>query len=147
MRVVIQRVLDAAVSAEGYDTQSIDMGLLIYTGVGQGDTADDLAKMARKVINMRLFEDDKGKFDRSVLEVGGAILVIPQFTLFANADKGRRPTFFDAAPPTISEPMFHKFCDILCDNGIETVRKGMFGQKMIVTSRNLGPVTIPLFLE
>lgn len=143
MRVLVQRVARAAVHVEGKAVASIGPGLLLFVAFKAGDRDADLGWMAEKVANLRIFEDDKGKMNRSVLEVGGQILAVSQFTLYADARKGRRPSFDTSAPAEEARPLFEKFIDILASRGINT-RAGQFQAVMQVELINDGPVTIML---
>ena len=143
MRAVIQRVLEASVSVEGRDVAAIGPGLLILVGVGQGDTPEAARWLAGKVAEVRIFEDAEGKMNRSVREVGGAALVVSQFTLYGDARKGRRPSFSDAAPPEAAVPLLQKFVSDLRERGLP-VQEGVFGARMQVRLVNDGPVTILL---
>ena len=143
MRAVVQRVSRAAVRVEGRVTGEIDTGLLVLLGVAAGDAESDAARLAEKVARLRIFENDDGKFDRSVLETGGGALVVSQFTLIADTRKGNRPSFADAAPPDEAERLYERFCAALRDLGL-TVEQGVFGARMDVELVNDGPVTIVL---
>lgn len=143
MRAVIQRVREASVSVEGREVAAIGPGLLILLGVGQADTAEGARWLAGKVAELRIFEDAEGKMNRSVQEVGGAALVVSQFTLYGDARKGRRPSFTDAAPPEAAAPLLRVFVDELRERGLP-VQEGVFGAKMQVQLVNDGPVTIYL---
>jgi len=141
MRAVIQRVLEASVSVDGRDVAAIGPGLLILVGVGQGDTEEVARWLAGKVAEVRIFEDAEGKMNRSVREVGGAALVVSQFTLYGDARKGRRPSFSDAAPPEAAVPLLQRFVSDLRERGLP-VQEGVFGARMQVRLVNDGPVTI-----
>jgi D-tyrosyl-tRNA(Tyr) deacylase len=143
MRVVIQRVKKANVKVKGKIVGKIGQGLVILLGVGKDDTEENAQELAEKIINLRIFETKKSYFDRSLLDVGGKVLVVPQFTLFADTSKGRRPFFGGAAKPPIAKPLFEKFVEILKEKSIK-VEKGQFGAKMEVELINDGPVTIIL---
>jgi D-tyrosyl-tRNA(Tyr) deacylase len=117
--------------------------LLVLLGVARDDGADDAARLARKIAQLRVFEDDAGKFDRSVVDVGGAALVVSQFTLLGDTRKGNRPSFTGAAPPDLAEPLYELFCDALRAAGIP-VENGVFGARMEVELVNDGPVTLTL---
>ena len=121
----------------------IGPGLCVLLGVARGDTADDAAGLAGKVARLRIFENDEGKFDRSLLDTGGAALVVSQFTLIADTAKGNRPSFSRAAPPEEAEPLYEAFCAALRELGVEVVT-GVFGARMAVELVNEGPVTIVL---
>ncbi len=141
MRALIQRVKSGKVSVENQTVAEITHGLVILLGIGQGDNEDSARFLAEKTANLRIFEDDQGKFNLSILETGGAALIISQFTLYADARKGRRPSFTDAAPPGIAAPLVLKFADFLHAQGVST-QTGVFGAHMLVEIQNDGPVTI-----
>ena len=141
MRVVLQRVSHARVRAGGVVIGEIGVGLLAFTGVAHADTDDDVAYLVDKVVNLRVFPDGEGRFDRSLHDVAGSVLVVSQFTLFAETRKGRRPSFAAAAPPEVARPLIERFAQRLRDAGI-TVETGHFGAAMEVDSVNDGPVTI-----
>jgi D-aminoacyl-tRNA deacylase len=121
----------------------IGAGLCVLLGVARGDTAEDAARLAGKIARLRIFQNDDGKFDRSLLDSGGAALVVSQFTLVADTAKGNRPSFTDAAPPEEAEPLYEAFCEALRELGAEVVT-GVFGARMAVELVNDGPVTIIL---
>jgi D-tyrosyl-tRNA(Tyr) deacylase len=141
MRVLLQRVRKASVTVEGEVVGAIDQGFVALVGVGHADGEEQAAWLAKKVAGLRVFEDDEGKFNRSLLDVGGAALVVSQFTLYADSRKGRRPSFTDAAPPEIAEPLVARFADLLRAQGVP-VEMGVFGAMMLVEIHNDGPVTI-----
>jgi len=141
MRVVIQRVKEAAVSVGGKQIAKIGKGLLVLLGIGKEDKEEQIKELSAKVINLRIFEDEQGKMNLSLQDIGGEILVVPQFTLYANTAKGRRPSFEQAAPPEIANSFFEQFARALQEQGIK-VQKGAFGQHMQVNLVNDGPVTI-----
>jgi len=143
MRIVVQRVDRASVDVEGSRVGEIGRGLLLLIGFAPDDGAVDLAKAANKIVTLRIFEDDAGKMNRSLREVGGEILAVSQFTLYADTRKGRRPSFVGAAPPGLAEPLFDAFVSALCAEGIH-VETGTFGAKMTVELVNAGPVTLLL---
>jgi D-tyrosyl-tRNA(Tyr) deacylase len=143
MRVCIQRVSQASVTVNGQTTGRIERGMLVLLGVEQGDKADDLTWMADKCIELRIFEDNAGKMNRSLLEIGGAMLVVSQFTLLGDCRKGRRPSFIDAAPPEIAERMYDEFVTHVRSRGV-TVATGAFRAHMDVALINDGPVTLLL---
>lgn len=143
MRAVIQRVLQAEVKVKDEQVGQIDKGLLVYLSVGKGDTIKDAEFMAEKLVNLRIFADEAGKMNRSVLDVGGAILVVSNFTLHGDCRKGRRPGFDDAAEPELAQQLYEKVADLIAEQGV-AVEKGAFGEYMHVTSTNDGPVTFLL---
>jgi D-tyrosyl-tRNA(Tyr) deacylase len=144
MRAVLQRVQQGAVRVDGEVVGAIDHGFVILVGVGHGDGDEQAQWLARKIAGLRVFEDDEGKFNRSLLDVGGGCLVVSQFTLYADARKGRRPSFTDAAPPEIAEPLIRRFAGMLRQAGVQRVEMGVFGARMRVELVNDGPVTILL---
>jgi len=141
MRIILQRVSSASVSVAGRRISQIGHGLLILLGVGRGDTLEQAEFLAEKIANLRIFADDAGKTNLSVMDVRGEALVVSQFTLYADASKGRRPSFTDAAAPELAEPLVTKFSELLRRLGIPT-RTGAFGEDMLVEIKNDGPVTI-----
>jgi D-tyrosyl-tRNA(Tyr) deacylase len=143
MRAVIQRVTKASVTVDDQIVGQIGHGLLVLLGVGAGDQLAQANLLADKIANMRIFADDDGRFNRSVLDVGGAALVVSQFTLYADTRRGRRPSFADAAPPDLAAPLVDAFMAALRDRGI-SVASGIFGAHMHVSLLNDGPVTITL---
>ena len=143
MRVVCQRVSQARVRVDGRMVDEIAEGLVILLGVGRGDDGEQAARLAAKVARLRVFPDAEGRFDRSVLDTGGAALVVSQFTLLADTAKGNRPSFSDAAPPDEAEPVYERFCEGLEALGLP-VGRGVFGAKMELELVNSGPVTIIL---
>ncbi len=140
MRAVVQRVLRASVRAGG-EVREIGAGLLVLLAVVAGDTEEDLAYVADKVAHLRIFENAAGRMDRSVLDLGGAVLVVSQFTLAASLAKGRRPDFTGAERPEVAAPMVDRFADRLRQAGLE-VAQGFFGENMAVELINDGPVTL-----
>jgi D-tyrosyl-tRNA(Tyr) deacylase len=143
MRAVVQRVKQAAVSIDGKIVGAINPGLVILLGVKNGDAESDAKFLADKCMNLRIFADEAGKFNLSALDVGGELLAISQFTLYGDTRKGRRPSFVEAAPPEISEPLYNTFVDHLRASGLK-VATGQFGAMMLVEIHNDGPVTIIL---
>lgn len=141
MKVVIQRSKQASVTVDGNVTGAIDKGYVLLVGITHTDTAEDIAYCAKKVAELRLWEDEEGKMNRSILEVGGAILSVSQFTLYAETKKGRRPSFTAAARPEQAKPMWDAFNDALKEFGLH-VETGIFGAMMDVALINDGPVTI-----
>ena len=144
MRAVIQRVMRGSVSVEGTTVGEIDAGLVILLGIRTGDGDQEAAWLARKMANLRIFADQEGKFNRSLLEVGGEALVVSQFTLYGNARKGRRPSFTSAARPEVAEPLVERFVQYLREAGVRKVACGEFQATMLVEIHNDGPVTIIL---
>ncbi len=143
MRVVIQRVNEASVTVDGQVVGAIGQGLLVLAGMAPDDDDKTLEIMAQKIVNLRIFEDDAGKMNRSLLDVGGELLVVSQFTLFADCRKGRRPSFVGAAPPHQASELFDRFVNIL--RGMcPRVETGVFQAMMEVRLCNWGPVTIIL---
>lgn len=143
MRFVCQRVLQAQVEVNGQSVGRIDKGLLVYLGVGKEDTLKDAEFIAEKLINLRIFPDDAGKMNRSLLDVGGAVLLVSNFTLHGDCRKGRRPGFDAAAAPQLANQLYEKVAELIARQGV-TVEKGVFGEYMHVTSTNDGPVTFLL---
>jgi D-tyrosyl-tRNA(Tyr) deacylase len=141
VRAVCQRVSGARVRVDGEVVGEIGHGLCVLLGVARGDL--EVERFAEKVARLRIFPDEGGRFDRSVLDVGGAALVVSQFTLVADTRKGNRPSFADAAPPEEAEPVYDRFCAALEAVGVH-VERGVFGAKMAVELVNDGPVTIVL---
>lgn len=142
MRVILQRVRKASVEIDGKVVGACGVGLLLLVGFGEGDTARKLQPMAEKLALMRIFPDDRGRFHHSLQEIRGGVLVVPQFTLFADTSKGRRPDFFGALHPEFAKPLFEAFPAALLAAGIEHVASGVFGAEMLVSLENDGPVTI-----
>jgi D-tyrosyl-tRNA(Tyr) deacylase len=143
MRAVVQRVSWAKVSVEGRVVGAIGPGLCVLVGVGRTDVDDDARLLARKVSGLRIFEDDQGKMNRSVIEMGGALLAVSQFTLFGDARKGRRPSFTEAMEPGRAAELFGLFCEECGRSGIR-VERGQFQAHMLVELANDGPVTLLL---
>lgn len=141
MRALLQRVTDAQVMINGQTVGSIARGFVVLLGVGNGDTEADAAWLAQKVLALRVFADDQGKMNRSVTDMQGALLVIPQFTLYADTAKGTRPSFVDAAPPADGERLYDAFVRDVRSSKLH-VEIGRFGADMQVTLTNDGPVTI-----
>ncbi len=141
MKVVVQRVSRSQVAIDGNVVGKIGMGLTILLGVSEGDTEDDAVYLAEKCVNLRIFNDEKGKMNLSVLEVEGELLSISQFTLYGDTRKGRRPSFIKAAPPELGEKLYDYFNDCLRKSGLN-VETGEFGAMMDVNICNEGPVTI-----
>jgi D-tyrosyl-tRNA(Tyr) deacylase len=143
MRAVIQRVLQAEVKVNDRQVGKIDKGLLVYLSVGKEDTIKDAQFMADKLVNLRIFADEAGKMNRSVLDVGGRILLVSNFTLHGDCRKGRRPSFDTAAEPESAQQLYEKVIELVAEQGI-IVEKGAFGEHMHVSSINDGPVTFLL---
>lgn len=143
MKVVIQRVTAASVTVDGKVISRIGRGLAILVGVGQGDTEADSAKLAEKTANLRIFEDDNGKMNLSVLDIAGEALVVSQFTLYADVRRGRRPGFDQAAPPELADRLYQKFVEQLKVLGVP-VQTGQFQAHMLFEIANDGPVTIAM---
>lgn len=143
MRIVIQRVSEAHVTVAGEVTGKIGHGYMILVGVEENDTEKDADWLAQKIVNLRIFEDDEGKMNRSVMDVGGAVLCISQFTLIADYKKGNRPSFIKAARPEKAVPLFEHFKNQLAAAGLQ-VESGIFGADMKVSLVNDGPVTITM---
>ncbi|MCC7116973.1 MAG: D-tyrosyl-tRNA(Tyr) deacylase [Anaerolineales bacterium] len=141
MRALIQRVSRASVTVNQQTISAIGKGLLILLGVGHGDDETQAQFLAEKIANLRIFEDENGKTNLSVLDVQGQALVVSQFTLYADARKGRRPSFIDAALPHVAEPLVTRFAELLNAQGVPT-QTGQFGAHMHVEIHNDGPVTI-----
>ncbi len=144
MKAVFQRVTFAQVTVDGKPVSKIGQGILLLVGVCDGDTAEQADIMADKVAGMRVFEDENRKMNRSVLDIGGSVLAVSQFTLCANTRHGRRPDFFGAARPEIALPLFDRVVERLRQAGIADVQTGIFGADMQVELLNDGPVTLML---
>ena len=143
MRAVIQRVSEARVTVDGVVAGEIGTGMLLLVGVASGDGISDVDVLVTKIAGLRIFVDDRMKMNRSIVDVGGNILVVSQFTLLADARRGRRPSFTAAAPPTHAEPLVEALCEGFRKEGIG-VEEGVFGAQMEVALVNEGPVTIIL---
>lgn len=143
MRTVVQRVSSARVIVDGDVVGEISAGLCVLLGVSRADEEAEAEHLAGRIARLRIFENDEGRFDRSLLDVGGAALVVSQFTLIADTAKGNRPSFTDAAPPEQAESLYASFCEALRGLGVE-VATGRFGARMVVEIVNDGPVTIVL---
>ena len=141
MRALLQRVSKAGVTVNGQTISSIGKGLLILLGVGHADGEEQARFLAEKIANLRVFEDEQGKTNLSVLDVNGEAMVVSQFTLYADTRKGRRPSFIDAALPEFAEPLVNRFIELLRSQGVPT-QTGKFGAHMEVEIHNDGPVTI-----
>ena len=138
MRALVQRVSRAAVEVDGEQVAAIGPGLLVLLGVRVGDTESEADRIAGKIERLRVFEDADGKMNLSVRDVGGGLLCVSQFTLYGDARKGNRPSFVEAAPPELAEPLYERFCDAM---GAE---RGVFGARMAIELVNDGPVTLML---
>ncbi len=143
MRLLIQRVKSASVAVKNNTIGQIDAGLCLLVGIKNEDTIKDAEYLAKKVVNLRIFTDTAGKFNLSALDVGAQLLVISQFTLYADCRKGRRPGFTQAAPPAVSQTLYDRFIQLLEKTGLD-VQNGQFGAEMLVSIYNDGPVTIML---
>ena len=143
MRAVIQRVRSARVVVDGEEVGGVGRGLCVLLGVAEGDRQEGARRLAQRAARLRIFENESGKFDRSVLDVGGDVLVVSQFTLVADTAKGNRPSFAEAARPENAEPLYEVFCEALRAEGLRVAR-GAFGARMLVEIANDGPVTIVL---
>jgi D-tyrosyl-tRNA(Tyr) deacylase len=141
MRACVQRVSEASVTVDGIVAGQIGRGLVVLLGVGQGDGEAEVRWLAEKVVGLRVFEDDEGKMNRSLVEVGGAMLVVSQFTLYGDCRKGRRPSFVDAAPPEQANQLYEALVAQVREAGIE-VATGRFREHMLVSLVNDGPVTL-----
>lgn len=146
MRVVVQRSKQASVEVDGQTVGKIEQGLVLLVGIRHEDTEADIKWMADKVANLRIFEDDEGKMNLSLMDIGGQILSVSQFTLYGDCRKGRRPNFMAAARPEQAEPMYEQFNSLLREKGIE-VQTGQFGAMMDVKLTNWGPVTLVIDSE
>ncbi|MDX1523658.1 MAG: D-aminoacyl-tRNA deacylase [Anaerolineae bacterium] len=144
MKAILQRVRRGQVFVEGDVVGEVGVGYVILLGVTHDDGTNQARKLAEKTVHLRVFEDDQGKMNRSALDVGAEILVISQFTLYADTKKGRRPSFTNAAPPEMAEPLVADFVAQLRGLGIHKVATGVFGAEMMVHIENDGPVTIIL---
>lgn len=143
MRVVLQRVAHASVTVDGETIGKIQRGFLLLVGVTHDDAMEDMEYLVRKIVQMRIFEDEEGKLNRSIQDIGGEILSVSQFTLYADTKKGNRPSFSKAAPGDVALEMFEQFNGLLRDTGVP-VETGQFGADMKVELLNDGPVTILL---
>ena len=143
MRAVLQRVIRGKVSVDGKTVAEIGPGLVILLGIGPGDTIQQAQTLAEKAAFLRIFEDDQGKINRSVVDIGGQAIVVSQFTLYADTRKGRRPSFTGAALPDVARPLVDAFARLLGEQGVPT-QTGEFGAHMLVEIANDGPVTITL---
>lgn len=144
MRIVLQRVTRGRCTVDGEVTGAIGLGFVALVGVAHEDTHAEAELLAKKTAYLRVFADDAGKMNRSVMDVGGGVLVISQFTLYADMRRGRRPSFTKAAPPDIASPLVDYYADCLRKEGVEPVESGVFGAMMAIDLLNDGPVTILL---
>ncbi len=143
MRAVVQRVRRAGVAVEGQVVGAIGIGFLVLLGITHGDGEREAALLARKIAGLRVFEDADGRMNRTLADVGGAVLAVSQFTLYADMRKGRRPSFTDAARPEQAEPLYRRFCALLEGEGLR-VERGVFQAHMAIDLVNDGPVTLLL---
>lgn len=141
MRALLQRVQRGRVKVNGQTVAEIGPGLVILLGIGHGDGEEQARYLAEKIAHLRIFEDEQGKLNRSILEMGGEALVVSQFTLYADTRKGRRPSFVEAALPEVASPLVLRFAELLNELGVPT-KSGEFGAHMLVEIANDGPVTI-----
>ncbi len=144
MRVVLQRVRAGSVHVDGVQVGAVAHGFVALVGITHADSEDDVLLLARKTAHLRVFDDEDGRMNRSVLDVGGGVLVISQFTLYADMRRGRRPGFTDAALPDSARPLVDRYAQALRDEGIARVETGVFGAMMHVEIHNNGPVTLLL---
>ena len=144
MKLVIQRVTRASVTVDDKICGQIKNGFLVLLGVAQGDTEKEADALAAKISTLRVFTDENDKMNLSLADINGGVLVISNFTLYADCSHGRRPSFIAAARPEVAEPLYEYFCKKLSDNGVAVVEKGIFGADMKVSLLNDGPVTIDL---
>lgn len=141
MRAVVQRVSGAEVTVDGRVVGAVGRGVLVLLGVDAADGDDEIRWMADKLSHLRMFPDEDGRMNRSLLDIGGEALVVSQFTLLADVGRGRRPSFAHAARPEYAEPVYERFCVALAGTGVRSVAQGVFGAKMAVALVNDGPVT------
>lgn len=144
MKAILQRVTFAEVKVDGNTVGKIDNGFLILLGVAEGDTEKEADALSAKVATLRVFTDENDKMNLSLADIDGGVLVISNFTLYADCSHGRRPNFMKAAKPDIAEPLYEYFCEKMADNGVRKVEKGIFGADMKVSLLNDGPVTIDI---
>ncbi|HEY1480950.1 MAG TPA: D-aminoacyl-tRNA deacylase [Gaiellales bacterium] len=144
MRALVQRTTGARVRVDGAVVGSIELGLVILFGVARDDAPAAVERLAERVARLRVFPDAEGRFDRSLLDVGGGALVVSQFTLYGDTSKGNRPSMSSAAPPELAEPIYEAFCEALGGAGVTRVERGRFGAAMAVELVNDGPVTLLL---
>jgi len=143
VRAVLQRVKKAKVTVGEEVVGSIGPGLVVLLGVAAGDSVEDAVYLAQKTVNLRVFEDEEGKLNRSLLDVGGEVLAVSQFTLLGDCRKGRRPSFVEAAPPEVAEPLYQSYVEAVKKTGVK-VATGVFRTEMLVEIHNHGPVTLIL---
>ena len=141
MRAIVQRVKQTTLAVNGQVVSQIPFGLVVFLGVKKGDSYETALKLANKISNLRVFEDENGKMNKSVKDVGGQILSVSQFTLYGDTTHGNRPSFIEAEVPEIAKPIYEYFSKALCDLGVET-KLGVFGADMKIEQLNDGPVTI-----
>lgn len=146
MKAILQRVQKGSVTVDGHVVGAIEHGLVILLGIGPNDGEEQAQELAEKIARLRIFADENGKMNRSIIDVGGEALIVPQFTLYANTDKGNRPSFMGAARPDVANPLTDKFTELLSWLGVP-VQSGEFGAHMLVEIHNDGPVTISLEVE
>lgn len=144
MRVVLQRVTAGSVRVDGVQVGAVALGFVALVGITHADSEEDVLLLARKTAHLRVFDDENGRMNRSILDVGGGVLVISQFTLYADMRRGRRPGFTDAALPDSARPLVDRYAQALRDEGIARVETGVFGAMMHVEIHNDGPVTLLL---
>ena len=142
MRLLIQRVSEASVTVDNKIKSTIKQGLLIFVGIINEDTKDDIEYLVKKAVNLRIFDDEYGVMNKSVIEIAGEVLVVSQFTLHASTKKGNRPSYIRAAKPEISIPLYEEFCNSLSEQLNKDIQTGEFGADMKVNLINDGPVTI-----
>ncbi|AEE91585.1 D-tyrosyl-tRNA(Tyr) deacylase [Tepidanaerobacter acetatoxydans Re1] len=141
MRAVVQRVKKASVSVQGKDISKIDNGIVVFLGVAEGDTMEDVDYLAEKIVGLRIFEDEEGKMNKSVQDIDAAILIVSQFTLLGDVRKGRRPSFSKAAHPKEAQKLYKALIEA-CKKKVKAVEEGQFQAEMLVNVLNDGPVTI-----
>lgn len=147
MRVVLQRVNSCKVEIDNKIHSEIGEGFLLLFGVKNGDTKEDAVKLAKKISGLRIFTDENDKMNLSLADINGSVLVVSNFTLYADCSHGRRPSFINAARPEVSEPLYEFFCDEMRNNGVQDVKTGEFGADMKVSLLNDGPVTLVIDSE
>lgn len=147
MRVVLQRVNSCKVEIDNKNHSEIGKGFLLLLGVKNGDTKEDAVKLAKKISGLRIFTDENDKMNLSLADINGSVLVVSNFTLYADCSHGRRPSFINAARPEVSEPLYEFFCDEMRKNGVQDVKTGEFGADMKVSLLNDGPVTLVIDSE